>query len=268
MCCSKVFYAKAFHTHYQRIHSKTQTNYDNQFSKGSIAAKNAAMELKKLIFQQFQINPKLCACCSAPLPFEKWYKNKNLKFCNRSCAATSNNTTRKVEDRKSPIFNFAPYTKIGFCCICDKVFERKHSKSPKTCSTQCKKKLLSDFQNNRILQGWNPNLNRGRQEPSYLEQSFKDWLEQYGIVFTQEHPFKRFDPSGSYQKTYFVDFYFPHLNLVIELDGSQHNNTIEHDRERDFFISSTYNVQIVRITHNEYVKKTRIEEIRSLLKIP
>lgn len=265
LCCTKVFFSRAFHTHFQRIHLKTQSNFANQFAKGSLAAKQAANLLKERIFSEFTLNPKLCKFCSVPLPFEKWYKDKDLKFCNRSCSASFNNATRIVHDRK-PIISSAPqYTKISFCCQCNKVFQRNYSKSSKTCSTICKNKLLSRIQQDRIESGWNPNLNRGRHKQSYLELAFSTWLEQENVQFTQEHPFKRFDSLGNYEKTYFVDFFFPTLNLIIELDGTQHKTTTEYDSERDLYISNNYNVKILRITHYEFVNKLRIEEISVLL---
>ena len=47
-----------------------------------------------------------------------------------------------------------------------------------------------------------------------------------------EQPFPRLDII----KTYFGDFYFPSLYLLIELDGTQHLKTIEYDIERDNYL--------------------------------
>lgn len=68
---------------------------------------------------------------------------------------------------------------------------------------------------------------------------------------------------------YFADFYFPTLDLIIELDGTQHNtkSAKEYDRERDHYISTNYSIQIVRISHKEYVSKQRVSEIGALLGI-
>ena len=45
---------------------------------------------------------------------------------------------------------------------------------------------------------------------------------------------------------YIVDFYCSKLLLVIEVDGSSHNDTLEYDKERDEFLKSC-GLQIVRI---------------------
>ena len=67
-------------------------------------------------------------------------------------------------------------------------------------------------------------------------------------------------------KTYFIDFYFPQLKLGIELDGTQHKNTFEYDTERDSYIEREYEIQILRVTHSEYKKKTKLKLIEDLLK--
>lgn len=118
----------------------------------------------------------------------------------------------------------------------------------------------------RIYDGFNPNDNRGRGKQSYLEQSFEKWLHSYNITdFIMEYKFKRFDKI----KTYYVDFYFPKLKLVIELDGTQHNSITakQYDHERDNYIKLQYGVNIIRISHKEYTNQTKLLEIKSVLSI-
>ncbi|MFW6002042.1 MAG: DUF559 domain-containing protein [archaeon] len=69
-----------------------------------------------------------------------------------------------------------------------------------------------------------------------------------------EHPFKRYDHNGKYERCYFVDFFFPDLKLIIELDGSHHKDQIDYDCDRDRYIVSNYNnvTDIIRITYDEY----------------
>jgi very-short-patch-repair endonuclease len=81
------------------------------------------------------------------------------------------------------------------------------------------------------------------------------------LQYNTEHPFKRHDVI----KTYFVDFYFPSLDLIIELDGTQHKNTVEYDTDRDNYIMTNYNVNIIRVSHKEYQAMTKLELIKSLL---
>jgi len=196
-----------------------------------------------------------CNQCNAPI-----YNNN--KFCNSSCAAIYNNSRNDYSKIKTgPKPGSKPkYTKIKQCVICNKF----HPGRGASCSKECKSKLLSICVKERIYNGWNPNDNRGRGKQSYLESSFESWLnDNYPILqYQTEYPIKRLDVI----KTYFADFYFPSLNLIIELDGTQHKYTVEYDTERDDYISSAYGIKVVRISHKEYTKQTRINEIKNLLR--
>lgn len=116
----------------------------------------------------------------------------------------------------------------------------------------------------RIYNGFNPNNNRGRNKKSYMEKSFEEWLIKHNVNnFLPEEPFPRLDIT----KTYFADFYFPDKKLIIELDGTQHNQTIIQDQIRDNYITNTYGIRIIRITWYEYKNKLKIDEIKNLLGI-
>lgn len=227
---------------------------------------------KKLL--EYAKNPKLCLCCNIPIDYEK----RNNKFCSQSCSAKYNNQARdyskfksgpttsqiklpKTEDFKYSKYNKGcPYTPITQCIICNKY----HPKPCNTCSPECRLQYTSIRIKESIANGtFNPNLNRGRGKQSYLEKSFDDWLKKYfpNIFYHTEYKFPRLDII----KTYFVDFYFPTLHLIIELDGTQHLKTKTYDEERDLYISSTYNVEIIRISHSEYKNKTKIDLIRNKL---
>ena len=52
---------------------------------------------------------------------------------------------------------------------------------------------------------------------------------------------------------YIVDFFIPELGLVLEIDGSSHDNKIEYDAERDNFMEDL-NLKVFRIS-DLYIKK-------------
>lgn len=200
------------------------------------------------------------------------------QFCSKSCAAKYNNKNKNyslfkpgpkpLEKLDDITYNRTReqhiYIPVSLCLICKKYYpSKKRAYNSKTCSNECKSVLLSNIAKQRIQNGFNPNVNRGRKKRSYLEQSFENWITTNypTLSFITEYPFKRHDML----KTYFVDFYFPDLYLGIELDGSQHQNTINYDLERDFYIKQQYNVDIVRITHKQYRTKEKIFEIKRLL---
>ena len=216
-----------------------------------------------------------CLHCETPI--------YNPKFCSTSCSAIYTNarkdwskiktgppntvTTESIALRKKERKNHIrvtadglQYTIIHQCEICNKF----HPGTTKTCSPQCKGKLISLSMKQAIYNGHNPNKNRGRGKRSWMETSFIEWLDENQVTcyFTEE-PFKRLDMI----KTYFADFYFPDIKLIIELDGTQHNKTVAYDTERDSYINRTYNVTIIRVSYKEYQQKSRIIEIKNLLNI-
>jgi len=201
-------------------------------------------------------------------------------FCSRSCSATYHNIRKdytkfkpgpkatnkpKTKSNQKPrglrfnCLDKVSYTKVSQCVICKKY----HTGVGKSCSDTCKSKLISQSMKELMAEGFNPRGNRGRSKRSYLEQSFSDWLtNRYPHVeCVTEQPFRRRDIT----KTYFVDFYFPQLGLGIELDGSQHKGTVEYDSDRDAYITSEYGITMIRITHQEYKNKTKLDLVQSWL---
>lgn len=263
--CGKDFHENGFNSHFQRMHNGVTIRANN--TNGSLASK-AANDRRKA---EYENNPKQCKCCNTPLPYDK----RNGTFCNRSCSASYNNTGKSKSDQtkqklsriltvitnhKSP-----PVCKVAKCDNCNCYFH-KLTRS-KYCSDKCKKDgTLAKTVATRGA-NWNVSNNRGRHKKSYLEKSFADWLHSKSVTFRDEYLFKRYDQNGKYVKNYFADFYFPQFDLIIELDRSQHANTVAYDNDRDSYLSTTYSVTVVRITHSEYVKKLRYCEICKLLNV-
>lgn len=183
------------------------------------------------------------------------------KFCSSSCSAIySNNKKDFTKIKSGPPKGFipknapAPYTKIAQCVICGKY----HPKNGKTCSKECKSTLLSKKANERIDNGWNPQENRCRSKPSYLERSFEIWLNQINISdYVKNKTFR----CG--EKIYYGDFFFPKQNLLIELDGKQHKDNIEYDMRRDKLIKQYHGVETIRISYDEFVKKSKVQIVLS-----
>ena len=69
-----------------------------------------------------------------------------------------------------------------------------------------------------------------------------DFLKAYPVRFSRQKVLGK----------YIVDFYSAEANLVIELDGSQHfeKENIEKDEERTLFLKG-YGLQVIRIPNNE-----------------
>ena len=69
-----------------------------------------------------------------------------------------------------------------------------------------------------------------------------DFLRTYPVKFLRQKPLGR----------YIVDFYCAKINLVIELDGSQHfeSDALEKDESRTSFLKQ-YGITVIRIPNNE-----------------
>lgn len=266
--CRKVFAARGFHTHDQRVHLLTQTNFKGQTA-NALKAKEIINEQNKIKrIQQYYENPKRCLCCDVVIEIDK----KENTYCSSSCAATITNSKKDYtkirtgpKPKPKPLEKRERIYKRKNCIICNK----EHRKSGFTCDIPCRKVYLSQQISKAVENGFNPNKNRGRSRKSYLEQSFTDWLNLNGVIFSEEHPFKIYDDHGTYVTTYFADFYFEKHNLIIELDGTQHlkKEIIEYDTNRDLLISNKHGVDIFRISHAEYINQTKIDEVKTLLLI-
>lgn len=183
-------------------------------------------------------------------------------FCSSSCSASYNNLQRDYTVFKpgpklgSKPSTYIPYTKVSQCVVCKKW----HKGNGKSCSMSCKKVILSASVKARIDNGWNPNENRNRSTPSFLEHSFECWLTS--------NQFKNYIKNKTFRcgsKLYFGDFFFPDLNILIELDGTQHKQSVDYDMTRDALILQYHNVYTVRISYHEYMKKTKIDLIKFIL---
>lgn len=106
-------------------------------------------------------------------------------------------------------------------------------------------------------------LNRSNPE-SYLEKSFREYIENKGYIkgdtFIQEKQWKL-----SNGKRYISDFYFPNLNLIVEMDGKQHQNTIEEDELKDSLLKEEFNLDTIRITHKQWRYKEKAKVLESVL---
>lgn len=119
------------------------------------------------------------------------------------------------------------------------------------------RKRLSQIQSELLSRNSN-RYRRGRQ--SYLEKSFSEWLLEHKVDFESEVHFR--DTSAA--KSYYVDFLFEDRKLIIELDGNQHEKRKEQDAIRDKFLTSL-GYTVVRISHKEFVSKSRVAEVQNLL---
>lgn len=216
------------------------------------------LEQRLLAVKLYQEYPKQCQECFFVLSFSK----RCCKFCSRSCAAKRNNREfpktgphkKRIQVRIKVIRHFRR------CDFCQKWFEHKKYILKKYCSDGCSKQAQSirmTIRNNRspIKQSW-------------MESSFEQWLVGKGLKnslhgFLCEVNF--YNPvSKKYGR---ADFVFPKQRVIIELDGTHHDQPGRKalDLIRDTYLA-TRGWQVVRIRHTDYKKKSRIVEIERLIR--
>lgn len=93
--------------------------------------------------------------------------------------------------------------------------------------------------------------NYGRHKKSWMELTFESYLSANNITgWDVELHFWNDELS----KNYYPDFIFEDKKLIIELDGTQHRNTVVQDGIRDqWFISKGYSV--IRIPYAEFKER-------------
>ena len=172
------------------------------------------------------------------------YKKDNRKFCNYSCSAQFNNTGRVLsnETKNKITDGVKKYNKENNiekerpnCLTCGKKVNKPHNiYCSRECKDKCpiyKEKLSKNMKDKFKL---NPELHPNRLcagiKESYPEQFFREFLEKNGLV-------RNLDFIQQYKiSLYYVDFFFPKLNLCIEIDGERFHdekNTKEILRENN-----------------------------------
>lgn len=253
--CSRIFssarsLASHKNHHDPSYHEKSKAGGLSTIEKATASAASANRE--KMLAKYGNIK---CKHCHNPIDIAKAIKGN--RFCNHSCAATYTNQkrTKLVKSKKVKTRKYVEKE----CVECNNKFST-YTRA-RTCSSGCA--IILRKKNTTYA---HVPYNRTRARPSYLEESFDSWLKLKGVTnYTKEHAFRIVDEEEKYLTTYFGDFYFPSLGLLIELDGTQHQNQLDYDRIRDERITTQYGIQIMRITHKEYVTKTRLEEVEIAL---
>lgn len=75
--------------------------------------------------------------------------------------------------------------------------------------------------------------------------------------------------EGQKRLYYICDYYFPTLNLIVELDSDYHDNQVKDpDAIRDSYIKSVHNLDIFRIRdlQKETVQKSKFKELTKLMR--
>lgn len=170
--------------------------------------------------------------------------SNSLRNHERCCPSNPNRNYKNGMTGKKGANHFTYGAKMS-----DETKERiRQSAKGKKLSVSTKEKLSkvrSDFMK--------ANPEKCRRKISWMEETFAKWLFDRQIPYKSEVHFRNMDLD----KSYFVDFLFDELKLIVELDGNQHEKRKEHDEERDKYLKSL-GYEVIRITHHEYQQKSKV----------
>lgn len=96
--------------------------------------------------------------------------------------------------------------------------------------------------------------------PSPLEDRMKIILDAYKIRYEQQKIFYIHAQDGWITRYYIADFFIPHRNLIIEVDGKFHEHQKQHDRNRTKDIQKEYPmIDVVRFSWKDVNDRDKME---------
>jgi very-short-patch-repair endonuclease len=187
---------------------------------------------------------KKLMCCKSnnSCPANRIKNSKGVKNCGRDYVKTYQELPQEIKDKMK--WSKGLTKEVDDRVSRPQFIGRKwgaslngHTDLSKAKIAKAKSEWLKKFENRKNL---------GRQIPSWMEKTFESYLNQHTI---QDWETEKHFWSEENQKHYYPDFIFESKKLIIELDGTQHRKTIEHDTIRDrWFVSKGYKVIRIDIT--------------------
>lgn len=229
-------------------------------------------DLESIITKRTDIynkDPKRCKQCGDPIPYEKRYND----FCSQSCATKYNNSLRppKSEEEKEKIsrslFKYHNWTdedidklKSGelkytrkkvdkICPTCHTEFKGKPDQI--YCSCKCVHNSPDYKEKMRQIQ---LELVKNGKHKGWQVRPLNSYAEKYWMKVLDENKIKYIREDHT-NKKYFLDFLIEKDGnfIDLEIDGKQHKepDRLEHDKERDEYITTELGFIVYRIPWNE-----------------
>jgi|694.fasta_scaffold36060_4 very-short-patch-repair endonuclease len=206
-------------------------------------------------------------CLNCHQIFES-HVSDDRKFCGRSCGVSFNNRKRILsEETKKKIKNSnlknCVLKERKECLNCGKKVKKSHHIY---CSKKCsynseivkekiRSKIIERYKNNPES---HPNRRCSKINETYPERFFREFLTSNNLI-------KDYDFFTQYPvEKYYVDFYFPSINLVVEIDGEQwHDKNSNKEITRENIIKKYHN--IIRFDVKPLLKKQYEKEILNII---
>lgn len=205
-------------------------------------------------------------CCSLKCARSFSTKSKREQI-NKKVSSSLKNRFDRIGRKSSKPYNCKicqkpiKKTKNGFCLKCWK-------KSPEY-SRMCKESLKKVVESGKH-KGWT-----SRNKTSYAEKFFIKVLDSNGFSGKYIHEFKILKCKYTNESgNWFLDFYFPELNIDLEIDGKQHDYEDRkiHDQKRDaILVQNGFRVYRIKWRHltkqeNKDYIKNEIEKLLQYLR--
>lgn len=194
---------------------------------------------------------------------------KEQVFCCRKCANshshTENSKTKISNGVKEHLISIGFKSNKIYCYKCGKQIRKNLSGLCNSCYLKSDYRKELDKRHSEIMKG-KPRWNIHRNQTSYAEDFFINVLDNNGIKYEREKSIKKLDNIHCY----FLDFYIEVNNIKIdlEIDGSQHKEREESDKNRDSYLESL-GIKVYRIPWNninsEKGKKIMKDKISNFL---
>jgi hypothetical protein len=98
--------------------------------------------------------------------------------------------------------------------------------------------------------------------PSPLEERMKGFLEENYIEYESQKIFYIYADDGWIIKYYIADFFIPHANIIIEVDGKFHDDHRQHDKMRTKEIQEQYpGIEVLRYKWKDLSDTDTMEEL-------
>lgn len=203
-------------------------------------------QLRKEKKEDYYKNPKRCLQCTTPIN----YRDKKIKkFCNKSCAAKFNNTKRIVSNvqrkktsetlkrkykngeliscfsnpltrpvRRNVVLG-SKSVKYTNCEVCEKLFIQKSFGLKKTCSSDCRTKLI--FKSRKYQNGKRKTIlyNNKIQGEVLLESSWEleiaEYLDSLSVFWVRPEAISWVDKNNK-KHLYYPDFYLKDYDVYLD----------------------------------------------------
>lgn len=98
--------------------------------------------------------------------------------------------------------------------------------------------------------------------PSPLEERMKDFLENHCIEYEFQKIFYIYADDGWITKYYIADFYIPHADIIIEVDGKFHDDHKQHDKMRTKEIQEQYpGIEVLRYKWKDLSDADKMDDL-------